>query len=262
MLKRRFLCVQFLGIFMMTCCLHEHLHGQIQSQLDQYFQDIELKGPPKGRVLSMRQPTRQPPNQLPLPNQSPPNQLQPNQPPPNQPPPNQLPYVPNLPPGESLDSNENLPREMETLKPLSEISLSIRGRPTFTPRSFFTARYPNALAGTYSTGQPRSPLRNDYHWHASGIKYATLYFEDVPLERHGLGYSPLIQPVVSYTRFLLGTIMLPYKMGVDGPLDMKYALGFDRPGNHALGLYHQLPWSWRGAAMQTSAVIGASMLTP
>ena len=77
-------------------------------------------------------------------------------------------------------------------------------------------------------------------WKASNLCHKPLYFEEVNLERYGHTAGPVLQPLVSSAHFFGNIIVLPYKMGVHGPTECQYSLGYYRPGNCA-------PWDLVGA---------------
>jgi len=92
-------------------------------------------------------------------------------------------------------------------------------------------------------------------WRAPNMQHRGVYFEDLPLERYGQTV-PVIQPVLSYGRFVGDAILLPYKMGVDPARDVSYDVGLPRPGSPTPPLREHLPFSWRGLAYQTGATTG------
>ncbi len=99
-------------------------------------------------------------------------------------------------------------------------------------------------------------------WEASGLYHLPLYFEDVPLERYGHTLHPLAQPAISAAHFFGTVPMLPYKMGLEPPLEHVYALGYYRPGNPAPKLIYPLPLRLDAASLQSGAVVGLIFLIP
>ena len=99
-------------------------------------------------------------------------------------------------------------------------------------------------------------------WAASNLCHKPLYFEEVNLERYGHTAGPLAQPVISSAHFFLNIAVLPYKMGVHGPHECQYALGYYRPGNCAPWIIPPVPLSVRGAWYQAAAVTGTALLVP
>jgi hypothetical protein len=145
----------------------------------------------------------------------------------------------------------------ETLKPISAIDLSVAR--TDTPRRCPPVpdhdMYPGRLAapdGTYLT----------FHWAPPGLLHNPLYFEDVPLERYGHTNWPKLQPAISGARFVKSAVTLPYRIGLDPTRACVYDLGHERPGNCAPSVHERLPWSWKGAALQTGAVVGGLYMFP
>lgn len=65
---------------------------------------------------------------------------------------------------------------------------------------------------------------NNFPWLPSGppvpmygVAYHPIYFEDMNLERCGLSYGCLLQPIVSGLHFYIGFAVLPYKVVVAPP---------------------------------------------
>ena len=99
-------------------------------------------------------------------------------------------------------------------------------------------------------------------WKASNLSHHPLYFESVNLERYGHTRGPLIEPVVQTAHFFGNIAILPYKMGVHGPRESQYALGYYRPGNEAPWIKQPLPISARGALAQAATMTGLFWLIP
>ncbi len=99
-------------------------------------------------------------------------------------------------------------------------------------------------------------------WKASSLCHKPLYFEEVQLERYGHTTGPLFQPVISGAHFFLNIAALPYKMGINPPLECRYALGYYRPGSCAPWLLPPVPLSLRGGLLQAGAVVGIVALFP
>ena len=112
------------------------------------------------------------------------------------------------------------------------------------------------------TYQPRSWQASTITWKASNLCHKPLYFEEVNLERYGHDAGPFAQPVVSTAHFFVNIAVLPYKMGVHGPSECQYTLGYYRPGNCAPWIVPPVPLSLRGALYQVGAVAGAIVLYP
>jgi hypothetical protein len=130
------------------------------------------------------------------------------------------------------------------------------------PPSCFAQHFPEAALRPRIAYGPRSAAQFCFHWEACHLVHQPLYFEDVALERYGQGFSPILQPVVSGARFVAGVATLPYRIGVDAPCELIYTLGHERPGDCVPSVCEQLPWSWRGAALQTGAILGGIVLVP
>jgi len=143
-------------------------------------------------------------------------------------------------------------------KSLSEISLQIAPPGTKFPTSCFD----EGDHRPYCTTGSRSPAHFYMHWHPSELVHNPLYFQDVALERYGQGRSPCFQPFVSGAKFVGTAFSLPYRMGVDHPHDLIYALGYERPGNYAPCVYEQLPWNRKAALLQAGAIVTGAFLYP
>ena len=74
-----------------------------------------------------------------------------------------------------------------------------------------------------------SPTRASYvgrqTWYYAG------YFDDLRLERYGNSLG-LIQPIVSYGKFLTDVALLPYNIVVHPPFQAQSTLGYHRPGDY------------------------------
>jgi hypothetical protein len=82
-------------------------------------------------------------------------------------------------------------------------------------------------------------------------RYPT-YFEDLNLERYGNSFG-IVQPAVSYGKFLADLAFLPYKVWLDRPYERQYTLGLCRPGDDVPHLIY-LPEPNLGAAAFEAAV--------
>ncbi|MDH3717419.1 MAG: hypothetical protein OES79_04800 [Planctomycetota bacterium] len=145
----------------------------------------------------------------------------------------------------------------ETLKPISAINLSVArmDTPRRCPPVPDHDKYPDRLAAPDGTYLP-------FHWTPPGLMHNPLYFEDVPLERYGHTNWPKLQPAISGARFVKSAVTLPYRIGLDPMRACVYDLGYERPGNCAPSVHERLPWSWKGAALQTGAVVGGLYMFP
>jgi hypothetical protein len=109
---------------------------------------------------------------------------------------------------------------------------------------------------------PRNWTPTTMTWKASNLCHNPLYFEDVNLERYGHTHGPVLEPLVQTAHFFGNIAVLPYKMGVHGPTECRYALGYYRPGNCAPWIKPPVPISLRGAYAQAAAVTGLFWLIP
>ena len=110
--------------------------------------------------------------------------------------------------------------------------------------------------------QPRQWAPTKVTWTASNLCHNPRYFESVNLERYGHTRGPLLEPVVQSAHFFGNIFILPYKMGVHGPRECQYALGYYRPGNDAPWIKQPLPISARGAIAQAATMTGLFWLIP
>jgi hypothetical protein len=74
--------------------------------------------------------------------------------------------------------------------------------------------------------------------------------------------GPFLDPLHSGAHFFLNVAVLPYKMGINPPLECQYALGYYRPGSCAPWLVPPIPLSFRGGLMEAGAVVGLVYLIP
>lgn len=68
-------------------------------------------------------------------------------------------------------------------------------------------------------------------WNSPAFSHNPLYFEQVNLERYGLGYPRPINALVSGSRFFIDATLLPVHMFQTPPHGCTSTLGFLRPGN-------------------------------
>jgi hypothetical protein len=108
----------------------------------------------------------------------------------------------------------------------------------------------------------RNFAATDFTWKASALCHKPLYFEDVQLERYGHTYGPVVQPCLSMVKFYSSVILLPYKMGVEPPLECVYVLGYYRPGSCAPRTIGPIPISLRGTLVQLGVSTGLTYLFP
>jgi len=148
----------------------------------------------------------------------------------------------------------------EALKPLSAIGLDVRLPADETPQPCYTAS--EFALPAHLGPRTRHDSHIGFHWAASGLLHKPLYFEDVPLERHGQTSFPALQPAISGARFVKSALTLPYRMGLQHPHECVYALGYARPGSCAPSLKEHLPWSWKGGLLEAGAVTGFVLMFP
>jgi hypothetical protein len=77
---------------------------------------------------------------------------------------------------------------------------------------------------------PEWPYQN-YAWVSPTFSHAPLYFEQVNLERYGIGSNRYLQPVCSFVHFFGSVGLLPYKVLTQHPRERVYTLGHQRPGD-------------------------------
>lgn len=143
--------------------------------------------------------------------------------------------------------------EYAKLKQLKDLSTNIAPSSGVLPPECPLVEEPGAAHGVVLT---------TFTWTASALCHKPLYLEDVALERYGHSWGPLLQPFVSGTRFYLGTLAIPYKMGIEPPTECVYALGYYRPGSCAPYTLGPIPISARGALLQGIYATGAALSIP
>ena len=99
-------------------------------------------------------------------------------------------------------------------------------------------------------------------WKASELHHHPLYFEDAELERYGHTLGAFAQPFKSGAHFFLNIAVAPYNMALEDPKDLRYALGYYRPGSSAPRLIPAIPWSTKAALWQAGAIVGGWALIP
>jgi hypothetical protein len=110
--------------------------------------------------------------------------------------------------------------------------------------------------------EPRKFAMTTFTWRAAALCHKPLYFEDVQLERYGHTYGPVLQPCISAAHFFASVPLMPYKMGVEPPLECVYALGYYRPGSCAPRTIGPIPISVRGTVSQLGISTGLVYLFP
>ncbi len=102
----------------------------------------------------------------------------------------------------------------------------------------------------------------DFHWAASCLCHAPLYFEETNAERYGYTPSYFFQPLISAGRFFLTIPALPYKMVVDRSHDCIYTLGLYRPGSCVPRRWNHLPLDIAAATVEVGVIAGLILLIP
>jgi hypothetical protein len=109
---------------------------------------------------------------------------------------------------------------------------------------------------------PSRGMRTPWEWPNSVgtyvpylVSYRPLYFEAKNFERYGWSLGP-IQPLVSTAKFYVDLLTLPYNVGVLPPWRCECNAGYCLPGDPVPFRLYLPPWSWKGAALQTGAVLG------
>jgi len=142
---------------------------------------------------------------------------------------------------------------VKDLKPIDEITNKIDPEPGNFPQEC-------PLGG--DPYEPRNFATTDFTWKASALCHKPLYFEQPQMERYGHTFGPVIQPFFSGAHFFVSVVALPYKMGVEPPLECVYALGWYRPGSCAPRTLGPVPISFRGALSQLGISTGLTYLFP
>jgi hypothetical protein len=145
-------------------------------------------------------------------------------------------------------------------KPLGKIPTEMR--PSQGPM-------PPDCAGQLFTVSPASTQRvrpwtcTQFQWTAPELAYQPPYFDDVPLERYGQSVCPPLQPLLSAVHFFAMFPLMPYKLGLDGPYERVYTLGYYRPGSCDTPCVCQtLPWDFHAALLEAGAWTGGALLLP
>ena len=119
---------------------------------------------------------------------------------------------------------------LDILKKTDAISSTPDGRPrleSFSPKSM-------QLNNLQSTPDPRY-LRhwpaNQASWASPAFCYKPLYFEQINLERYGIGYPCPTNALVSGGKFFADATLLPVKLFKNPPHSCECTLGHRRPGD-------------------------------
>lgn len=100
-----------------------------------------------------------------------------------------------------------------------------------------------------ATGE-RLIARQDYNWASPALYHHPLIFEQVNLERYGLGPHAVLQPATSAAHFFGNIALLPYHTVATPPKEKVYIFGHRRPGNCVPYQHHHIRRSWKGLAAQ------------
>lgn len=155
-------------------------------------------------------------------------------------------------------------------KPLGQLTTSTALPGGVLPRDYWSERTPQHLAYLDVDGSTRGWPVNNFNWVASCLCHNPLYFEEVNLERYGYGcgcYGPCctngVQSLCSAAHFFGNVVALPYKMGVDCPMECDYTLGHYRPGSCPPRRWHCCSrCSALGAASAGGVAVGLIFLIP
>lgn len=155
-------------------------------------------------------------------------------------------------------------------KPLGELTTNTMLPGGVLPRDYSAERTPQHLAYYDPCGATRGWPVNNFNWVASCLCHNPLYFEEVNLERYGYGpgcYGPCctnaVQSLSSAAHFFGNVVALPYKMGVDCPMECDYTLGHYRPGSCPPRRWHCCSrCSALGAASAGGVAVGLIFLIP
>ncbi|HUY32437.1 MAG TPA: hypothetical protein VMV69_06620 [Pirellulales bacterium] len=142
---------------------------------------------------------------------------------------------------------------VKDLRPIGEITNDIAPEP---------GRFPQECPLAGDPYKQRNFAATNYTWKASALCHKPLYFEQPQMERYGHTFGPVVQPIFSGVHFFVSVLALPYKMGVEPPLECIYALGYYRPGSCAPRTVGPIPISARGALSQLGVSTGLTYLFP
>ncbi|MCS6977217.1 MAG: hypothetical protein NZM31_09460 [Gemmatales bacterium] len=112
------------------------------------------------------------------------------------------------------------------------------------------------------------PYRPGRPWHVGVVRivpnyvcYHPLYFEEKNTERYGWDWS-IFQPIVSTGAFYADVLIFPYNVGVLPPWACECNAGYFLPGDPVPYYFYVPPFSWKGAALQTSVIAGGIAVFP
>jgi len=99
-----------------------------------------------------------------------------------------------------------------------------------------------------------------YTWASPALYHNPLIFEQVNLERYGLGPAPILQPAVSAAHFFGNIAILPYHSVATPASERVYIFGHYRPGNCVPYQHHHIRRSWKGAIVQGLSTAGTALI--
>ncbi len=147
----------------------------------------------------------------------------------------------------------------EPIKPISSLGTNIAPQGGRLPTDYAETALP--AERVVAPPQISDGAWTGFHWEAPGTRHQPLYFENIPLERHGYSLG-LAQPFASAAHFVGNTAILPYRMAAEPPHNSFYTLGHERPGTPTPQRYYRPPLSVRGGIAQAGAVTGLIFLLP
>ncbi len=173
-------------------------------------------------------------------------------------------FVPPQPGVSSSGTTDSTARSLsegmpEPIKPISSLGTNITPEGGRLPTDYATTALPAQRVA--APRQSSDGAWTGFHWEAPGTSHRPLYFENVPLERHGYSLG-LAQPFASAAHFVGNTAILPYRMAAEPTGVPIYTLGHERPGTPTPLRYYRPPLSVRGGIAQAGAVTGLIFLLP
>ncbi len=95
----------------------------------------------------------------------------------------------------------------------------------------------------------------------NAVCYNPLYFEDKNTERYGWD-ACIFQPLVSFGKFYVDLVALPYKIGVQPPWACEFNTGYYLPGDYVPYYAYLPPLSWQGTVLQVGTIVGGIAIIP
>lgn len=113
---------------------------------------------------------------------------------------------------DTFATTSNATERPSGLVPLNEISWA----PVFHPPHALEIQTKTNLVenAAYDHRDPYIGPQETMHaqWVADNLRHRTLYFEDLRLERHGKSHLPIVQPTISFIRFMGDAFFIPAKV--------------------------------------------------